>query len=63
MNNKIKTMIFLGIVALIAIIAGFYVQQQAAAPQSEEVQSPALNISKQRAQQNKTPVVNNKTKK
>lgn len=58
MSVRNKSAIFLGLVAVAAIVAGAIIHNQSNAPQAE---SPALTVSRQRAKtqspaKNKTPV-------
>lgn len=51
-NRRTKSLVFIGIVLIAAVVAGVIVLRQTSEPQSEEYFSPALNASKQRTKAN-----------
>lgn len=55
MTHRIKSIIFIGIVALAAIIAGYIVLDKAAAPEDTSSIPPALRASRERAKASSTP--------
>ena len=60
MSHRTKTLLFLGIVAALAIIVGYIIYSRIVDNPSLEYTSPALSVSKERAKQNssKTPSKN-----